>query len=122
MFEGDIIDLGERKLEVVHVPGHTPGSITLLDREERCLIGGDPIQIDGEIYMFGLHRDMEAYVFGLEHLLERAGEFDGMIKLTLNPAAYATVPKYKPQTREIWDATARRAKSYLLGNIIYTQR
>ena len=71
MFEGDIIDLGERKLEVVHVPGHTPGSITLLDREERCLIGGDPIQIDGEIYMFGLHRYMEAYVFGLEHLLER---------------------------------------------------
>ena len=61
-FEGDIIDLGERKLEVIHVPGHTPGSITLLDREERCLIGGDPVQIDGEIYMFGLHRDMEAYV------------------------------------------------------------
>ena len=76
VFEGDIINLGERKLEVIHVPGHTPGSITLLDREERCLIGGDPIQIDGEIYMFGLHRDMEAYVFGMEHLMERSGEFD----------------------------------------------
>lgn len=76
MFEGDIIDLGERKLEVIHVPGHTPGSITLLDREKRCLIGGDPIQIDGESFMFGLHRDMEAYVFGLEHLKTRSGEFD----------------------------------------------
>ena len=28
------------------------------------------------IYMFGLHRDMEAYVFGLEHLLKRVAEFD----------------------------------------------
>jgi glyoxylase-like metal-dependent hydrolase (beta-lactamase superfamily II) len=76
VFEGDAIDLGGRELEVVHVPGHTPGSITLLDKNERCLLGGDPIQIDGDIYMFGLHRDMEAYVFGLEHLLKRVAQFD----------------------------------------------
>ena len=47
-----------------------------MDKEERCLIGGDPIQLGGEIYMFGLHRDMEAYVHGLEHIMEREGEFD----------------------------------------------
>ena len=76
VFEEDVIDLGKRQLEVVHVPGHTPGSITLLDHDNRCLIGGDPIQIDGDIYMYGPHRDMEAYVFGLEHLLERSSEFD----------------------------------------------
>ena len=76
VFDKDVIDLGGRELEVVQVPGHTPGSITLLDKNERCLLGGDPIQIDGDIYMFGLHRDMEAYVFGLEHLLKRVAEFD----------------------------------------------
>jgi glyoxylase-like metal-dependent hydrolase (beta-lactamase superfamily II) len=76
VFDGDLIDLGGRTVEVVHVPGHTPGSITVLDKEERCLIGGDPIQEDGDIYMFGLHRDMEAYIAGLERLWQREKEFD----------------------------------------------
>ena len=75
VFDGDLIDLGGRTLEIIHLPGHTPGSITVLDWENRCLIGGDPIQEDGNIYMFGDQRDMDAYIAGLERLLER-GDFD----------------------------------------------
>jgi len=52
VYDGDVMDLGERELEVIHVPGHTPGSITILDKKSRCLIGGDPIQSNGRIYMF----------------------------------------------------------------------
>jgi glyoxylase-like metal-dependent hydrolase (beta-lactamase superfamily II) len=29
--DGDVIDLGDRRLRVIHAPGHTPGSILLLD-------------------------------------------------------------------------------------------
>ena len=76
VFDKDVIELGGRSVEVIHLPGHTPGSITLLDRQERCLIGGDPIQTDGDIYMFGLHRDLDAYIAGLENLLKRSEEFD----------------------------------------------
>ena len=75
VFDGDLIDLGGRTLEIIHLPGHTPGSITVLDWENRCLIGGDPIQEDGNIYMFGDHRNMDAYIAELERLLER-GDFD----------------------------------------------
>ena len=75
VFDGDIIPLGDRYLEVVHLPGHTPGSITLLDKENRCLIGGDPIQGGGEIYMFGQHRDMRAYIASLKRLMKR-DDFD----------------------------------------------
>ena len=75
VFDGDEIDLGGRILEIIHLPGHTPGSITVLDRSNRCLIGGDPIQEDGDIYMFGPHRDMEAYVASLERL-DRRDDFD----------------------------------------------
>ena len=71
VFDGDPIDLGGRILEIIHLPGHTPGSITVLDRENRCLIGGDPIQEDGHIFMFGEQRDMEAYIAGLERLMKR---------------------------------------------------
>ena len=75
VFEGDEIDLGGRILEIIHLPGHTPGSITVLDRNSRCLIGGDPIQEDGDIYMFGPQRDMCAYVASLERL-DKRDDFD----------------------------------------------
>ena len=73
VFEGDTIELGGRTLEIIHLPGHTPGSVTVFDRNNRCLIGGDSIQEDGNIYMFGQHRDMDAYIAGLERLSERGG-------------------------------------------------
>ena len=50
---GDMIDLGGRTLEVFALPGHTPGSILLLLREDRILFTGDAInhhlwlQLDG---------------------------------------------------------------------------
>ena len=68
--EGDVIDLGKRELEVIHLPGHTPGSIALLDRSARVLISGDPIQ-DGSIFMFGPARDLTLYRNSLQRLLDR---------------------------------------------------
>ena len=76
--DGEVIDLGGRQLEVIHVPGHTPGSITLLDKEQRCVIGGDPVQEGGRIFMFGPTRCMKVYPAGLEHLMERGDEFDSV--------------------------------------------
>lgn len=39
--EGDIVKIGEGELEVLHVPGHSPGSIVLYDRADGFLIAGD---------------------------------------------------------------------------------
>lgn len=39
--EGDIITLGTDKLEVIHAPGHSPGSICFYCSEQKLLIGGD---------------------------------------------------------------------------------
>lgn len=74
--EGDMIDLGNRELEIIALPGHTPGSIGILDRKERVLISGDPIQKGGHIYMFGPQRDMEAYLDSLNHLKKWNGAYD----------------------------------------------
>ncbi len=41
--EGDVIDLGDRAFEVMHLPGHSPGSIGLYDRANKVLFGGDAI-------------------------------------------------------------------------------
>jgi hydroxyacylglutathione hydrolase len=39
--DGDIFDLGETKIEVSHMPAHTPGSIVLLDRKAGICYSGD---------------------------------------------------------------------------------
>jgi glyoxylase-like metal-dependent hydrolase (beta-lactamase superfamily II) len=43
---GDTIDLGSRKLEILHTPGHTNDSIMLLDRKSRALFTGDTFYPD----------------------------------------------------------------------------
>ena len=47
--EGDVIDLGDRLLEVLHLPGHSPGSICLLDNDTRTLFTGDVVYAGGLI-------------------------------------------------------------------------
>ena len=74
--DGDEIDLGNRKLTIIHLPGHTPGSIAVLDCGRRVLISGDPIQEHGHIFMFGEHRNMREYTGSLAKLEKRTGEFD----------------------------------------------
>ena len=39
--DGDIITFGNTKLEAIHVPGHSPGSIVYYCKEESCLFSGD---------------------------------------------------------------------------------
>ena len=73
--EGDIIDLGNRPLEIIDNPGHTPGSIAILDINNRVLIGGDAIQ-DGTIFMFGPQRNIHDYVKSLKHILTFKHRFD----------------------------------------------
>lgn len=73
--EGDIIDLGDRPLEIIDNPGHTPGSIAILDVRNRVLIGGDAIQ-DGNIFMFGRNRNIGQYVASLQHILDFRDRFD----------------------------------------------
>lgn len=75
VWEGDIIDIGTYSFEAILIPGHTPGSIALLEREKRFLIGGDSIQI-GSIFMFGNGRNFHAYRASMKKLEERIYEFD----------------------------------------------
>jgi hydroxyacylglutathione hydrolase len=47
--EGEIVDLGGIRLEVVKIAGHTKGSIALLDRDTGFLFSGDAI--NGQIWL-----------------------------------------------------------------------
>jgi glyoxylase-like metal-dependent hydrolase (beta-lactamase superfamily II) len=41
--EGDVVDLGDRVFEILHLPGHSPGSIGLWEASSGTLFSGDAI-------------------------------------------------------------------------------
>ena len=45
--EGDTISAGGMELEVIHTPGHTPGSICLYEKKSGTLFTGDTVFSDG---------------------------------------------------------------------------
>ena len=73
--EGDVIDLGSRPLTIIDIPGHTPGSVAILDKTRRVLISGDTVQ-DGRIFMFGQFRNLDDYIESLKHLSDFDGQYD----------------------------------------------
>ena len=76
IWEGDIINLGTYRFEVILIPGHSPGSIALLEKEKRFLIGGDSIQFGGPIIMLGSERSFEAFQASMKKLQGILHEFD----------------------------------------------
>lgn len=64
---GDEIDLGDRRVSVVDLSGHTRGSIGLIDHEERALLSGDAIY-DGGLIDTLPESDVQAYLRTMELL------------------------------------------------------
>ncbi len=73
--EGYIFNLGNRKLEVIEVPGHTAGSICLLDAQHKMLFSGDNNNTFER--MSGTSCEpLETYLKSLQHLTTFTKEFD----------------------------------------------
>lgn len=66
--DGDRVELGDRSFEVLHLPGHTPGSIGLYDGHHGVLFSGDVIY-DGELIDNCVGADPTAYVTTMRRLL-----------------------------------------------------
>jgi glyoxylase-like metal-dependent hydrolase (beta-lactamase superfamily II) len=67
--EGDVVDLGDRAFEVLHLPGHSPGSIGLWDQAGGVLFSGDAVY-DGPLLDEGFGSDIEQYVATMRRLRE----------------------------------------------------
>jgi glyoxylase-like metal-dependent hydrolase (beta-lactamase superfamily II) len=65
--EGDVIDLGDRAFEVLHLPGHSPGSIGLWDVDSGVLFSGDAVY-DGPLLDEIPGADLDDYVRTMEML------------------------------------------------------
>jgi len=66
---GEKIDIGGRVLEVMHIPGHAPDAIALIDRDRGQAFVGDHVY-PGELYAFLPGSDLVAYRDSTRKLLE----------------------------------------------------
>eukprot|EP00053_Salpingoeca_punica_P012306 m.110192 g.110192 ORF g.110192 m.110192 type:complete len:304 (+) comp15908_c6_seq2:874-1785(+) len=72
LVEGHVISLGDRRLEVLHVPGHSPGSIALFERKRGLLFSGDAMY-DGAAFDWLPHSSVQDYVSSCQRLAALAG-------------------------------------------------
>jgi glyoxylase-like metal-dependent hydrolase (beta-lactamase superfamily II) len=65
--EGDVIDLGDRVFEVLHLPGHSPGSIGLWEAATATLFSGDAVY-DGPLLDELPGSDVSSYLHTMRRL------------------------------------------------------
>jgi len=76
--QGFVFSLGNRNLEVIEVPGHTKGSVCLLDAKNKLLFTGDN---DNTLVWLFLKDclPLEIYAQTLQNLMQRSGEFTTLL-------------------------------------------
>ncbi len=85
--DGEVLELGDRRLEVLRTPGHTPDSLSLLDRTDGLLFTGDTYY-SGEIYLWSPETDVAAYTSSIDRLA------------SLKPGLKALLPAHGPPVAE----------------------
>ena len=73
--EGDVIDIGGRRLEIMNTPGHAPDSICLLDRDNRMLFTGDTFYL-APLYTHLEGSDFDHYAASAKRLAGLADAID----------------------------------------------
>ena len=61
----DVIDIGDREIEVLHTPGHSPGHLCFWEKDKGYLFTGDLVYKD-TLFAYYPSTDPEAYLASLE--------------------------------------------------------
>ncbi len=110
---GDVIDLGDRKLEILRIPGHTDDSVALLDRQAGFLWTGDTVYA-GPIWLWFPETDLAAYQSSMARLAELEPHLTALFPAHNTPGvdpgllvsvagAFERVIAGKAKSRPTWD-------------------
>lgn len=66
---GDEVGVGNRTLELVPIPGHSPGQLAVLDRATGICHGADVLEPGGDIYAHFQDSDIEEYCETIHRLI-----------------------------------------------------
>lgn len=73
--EGEVIDLGNRKLEVVHTPGHSMDSIMLIDETNGILFTGDTYY-PAPLYAYSEGANLLTYADSMKKIVDKIKDKD----------------------------------------------
>ena len=108
--EGDVFDLGGRKLEVLLTPGHAPDALCLLDRENRLLFTGDTFY-PATLYAHLVGSDFHRYRETAQRLSYLADEVDFVLPAHNEP----WVPSdYLPKMRDAFESIVNEETPFVV--------
>jgi len=84
--DGHIIDLGNRKLQVVHTPGHTPDALVLIDQKHGLMFTGDSYY-SGPIWLYAPETDLAQYQKSLEIMIQKSQNIKHLLPAHNTPLA-----------------------------------
>jgi glyoxylase-like metal-dependent hydrolase (beta-lactamase superfamily II) len=112
---GDTIDLGERELEVLHTPGHSPGGVSFLDRQARALFVGDLLYL-GWMYLFFPSSDPAAFRDSLRVVSAALNDVDTIYPAhRATPIAPSDIEAIRNAFERVWSGRAADRHGELLG-------
>src|ERR1700690_594478 len=117
--DGDRFDLGDRTLEVIATPGHTPDSISLLDRANGLLFTGDTYY-PATIWLYRPETDFAAYDASIHKLAALAPQIKTVLGAHNIPVAPPSVLPRLITAFEAVRAGKAAATPGEPGQVIYT--
>lgn len=88
--DGDIIDLGDREIEVAFIPGHTPDSVILVDKKNRMMATGDTFY-PAPIYVYSDTSSFQDFFFSAQTMFGYRNDVDYLLpghNETMQPVSY----------------------------------
>ena len=99
---GETLNMGGLDWEILHIPGHSMGSIALYQRAKKVLIPGDVVYADYAIGRYDLHG---ANASDLKNSLKRLAELEVDVLLPGHNQIVRNLPKgYIQKTARQWEA------------------
>lgn len=125
--DGDRLDLGDRVLEILSTPGHTPDALCLLDREHGLLFTGDTYY-PGPIWLFRPETNLDAYAASVQRLAALTPHLTTVLGAHNAPIASPTIlPRLVSAFDDVRSGRAQPAReggknTYRVGEISFVLR
>lgn len=116
--DGAVIDLGDCSVEAIHTPGHTRGSLCLLDRKNRLLYSGDTLS--SHVWLcLRESTNVKTYIESVEKVMRRSDEYDTILS-SHSAAEFGTtiLPKILHCAKNISVSASRVYDTHLVGKAL----
>lgn len=108
--DGELIDLGDRSLEVIHCPGHSPASLALFDPGSGTLLAGDAL-IAGVSFAHLPGADAVQFARSVDMLRQRTS---GRLSRVLVPHSlrFCMPPDFLDEVAQGWQQVGEGARTW----------